>query len=277
MMKRVKSLLCLLLSSAVLLLCVSTAFADYDYETYSFISDLVYTYKMRQSSAYGEIADLLDGLSAKDPELGSVWSRIMKYWEYVGNDMTVFENVLPDGLPQDSSLCIAVLGYALTPDGTMAEELIGRCRTALACAEKYPNAYIAVTGGGTAGGKHEETEADLMAQWFIDSGVRPDRLIIENRSLTTGENAQRTCAIILDNYPEIKQLAVVTSDYHIQLGCLVFQEQLLLESYKRGSEPLEVISNAVYRAPDGTDEYNRVNIQASYVWKLADTRDGELS
>ncbi|MDO5444463.1 MAG: YdcF family protein [Eubacteriales bacterium] len=275
-MKRVKSFLCSLLFSAMLVECVPSAFADYDFETYSIVSDLVYTYKMRQASAYGEISELLSDLSEKDPELGSVWNRIMKYWEYVGNDMTVFYDVLPDGLPENNSLCIVVLGYALTSEGTMADELIGRCRTALACAEKYPEAYIAVTGGGTAGGRHEETEADLMAQWFIDNGISPDRLIIENRSLTTGENAQRTCTILLDHYPEIKQLAVVTSDYHIQLGCLVFQEQLLLESYKRESEPLEVISNAVYRAPDSTDEYNRVNIQASYVWKLADTRDGDF-
>lgn len=266
-----------MLLPAVLFLCSSSAWADYDYETYSIVSDLVYTYKMRRSSAYREISDLLSTLSKKDSELGSVWSGIMKYWEYVGNDMTVNYDVLPDGLPEDSSLCIVVLGYALTQDGTMADELIGRCRTALTCAEKYPEAYIAVTGGGTAGGRHEETEADLMAQWLIGNGVSPDRLIIENRSLTTGENAQRTCTILLDHYPEVKQLAVVTSDYHIQLGCLVFQEQLLLESYKRGSEPLRVISNAVFRAPDSTDEYNRTDIQASYVWKLADTRDGDLS
>lgn len=275
-MKRVKLLLCLLLPAVLLWFGISAS-ADYDFDTYSIVSDLVYTYKMRQTSAYREISELLSALSEKDPALGSVWSRIMKYWEYVGTDMTVNYDVLPDGLPADGSLCIVVLGYALTSEGEMADELIGRCRTALACAEKYPDAYIAVTGGGTAGGRHEETEADLMAQWLIDNGVTPDRLIIENRSLTTGENAQRTCAMILEHYPEIRQIAVVTSDYHIQLGCLVFQEQLLLESYKRGSEPLGVISNAAFRAPDSTDEYNRVNIQASYVWKLADTRDGDLS
>lgn len=253
--------------------CLPCAAADMnDPETYHLVSDLVYTYKMRGASSYEEISELLSELETEDPALGAAWRDIMQYWEYVNNDMTVFPEILPDGLPEDNSLCIVVLGYALTSDGTMAEELVGRCRTALACAEKYPEAYIAVTGGGTAGGQHFETEAELMADWFAENGIDRERLIVENRSLTTGENAQRTCAIILDDYPEIRHLAVVTSDYHIPLGCLVFQEQLALEAARRDTEPLRVISNAVYEAPHKTGDFSSPGFQASYVWKLADTR-----
>lgn len=244
-----------------------------DPDVYHLVSDMIYTYKMCGSSSFAEIMDLANELQEADPAYGAAWAGIMQYWEYVNNEMTVFSDVLPDGLPEDDSLCIVVLGYELNRDGTMAEELVGRCRTALACAEKYPEAYIAVTGGGTAGGQHLETEAELMAEWFVENGLSREKIIVENRSMTTGENAQRTCKMILDDYPEIRHLAVVTSDYHIQLGCLVFQEQLYLEAVRRETEPLHVIADAVYEAPVKTGDFSSLGIQASYVWKLADTRE----
>ena len=46
----------------------------------------------------------------------------MKYGDYVNTDM----NVNVDGLPNDDSLCITVLGFALNDDGTMKDELVGR-------------------------------------------------------------------------------------------------------------------------------------------------------
>ena len=37
----------------------------------------------------------------------------MKYGDYVNTDMNVNVDVLPDGLPNDDSLCITVLGLSL--------------------------------------------------------------------------------------------------------------------------------------------------------------------
>ena len=254
------------------LLAVPCSAAELDYDVYKLESDLVYTYKMKQTDGYAEIRQLLSELKAIDEDLGRTWENIMNYWEYVNYDMTTNPEILPDGLPGDDSLCIVVLGFQLNRDGTMSEELVGRCQTALNCAEKYPQAYIAVTGGGTALDEPDLTEADLMAWWLIDHGVDPDRIIIENQSLTTGENAQRTCRILLDDYPQIRHLAVVTSEYHIQLGCLVFQEQMLLSANRRGTPPVDVISNAVFPI-SSADSYSETSVQASYVWKLADTRE----
>ena len=55
----------------------------------------------------------------------------MEYWDYVNTDMNVNVDVLPDGLPNDDSLCITVLGVALNDDGTMKDELVGRLQTDL--------------------------------------------------------------------------------------------------------------------------------------------------
>jgi hypothetical protein len=50
----------------------------------------------------------------------------MEYWSYVEGDMTLYPEILPNGLPQTNALCIVVLGYALANDGSMRQELIGR-------------------------------------------------------------------------------------------------------------------------------------------------------
>ena len=240
-------------------------------EIYGLESDLVYTYKMKQSEGLPEIRELLAKMKAASPELGETWERIMNYWVYANEDMIVHEDVLPDGLPEDDSLCIVVLGYQLEPDGTMSEELIGRCETALRSAKKYPNAYIAVTGGGTAL-MADTTEAEAMAAWLTEKGIAPERIITENSSLTTGENAQFTCKIISEAYPQIRWAAVISSDYHVPLGCLLFEEQFLLSSAYNGTEPVEVLSNAGFRT--NTETYggiSGVKNQAAYVWKLCDS------
>ena len=74
----------------------------------------------------------------------------------------------------------------------MKDELVGRLQTALASAQKYPNAYVAVTGGGTAKNNPNAIEADQMAVWIIANGLDDNRLIVENKSKSTVQNAQFT-------------------------------------------------------------------------------------
>ena len=139
----------------------------YSEYTYSLATDMVHTWRHRQTEGAEEIARLLGELNDADPALGKLWAGIMSTWIYVDTEMECHYDRLPDGLAEDDRLCIVVLGYQLKADGSMAPELIGRCETALRCAEQYPNAYIAVTGGGTASKDRSATEADAMADWLI--------------------------------------------------------------------------------------------------------------
>lgn len=238
--------------------------------TYQILTDLVYSFKMNGLSSYEENQRLIAELREDNPDLASAWQNIMDYWFYVNTDFIVNYDVLPDGMPTDDSLCIIVLGYQLNSDGSMAEELLGRCRTALACAEKYPNAFVAVTGGGTASRNREATEADRMAEWFLANGLEESRLIVENRSLTTVENARYTSSILFENYPQVRFAAIVTSDYHLPLGSLLFYEQFVLSAYK-GENPVTVISNAGYKAP--WPEADSIYLQAGDVWQIASVLD----
>ena len=242
----------------------------YTEETYQLVTDLVYTMRNQGEDGYAAIEELLDRLSAADPRLGTLWRGIMEYWQSVCGDFTVNIGVLPDGLPQDDSLCIVVLGFQLMYDGEMAPELIGRCETALASAQKYPNAYILVTGGGTAYGNREATEAGVMADWLIARGIAQERIIVENASLTTDQNASLSCRILAEQYPQVHSLAIVSSDYHIALGSMLFEEASLLYACENAvEEPYHVITHAGF-ATAGSPEYSNPWKFSGDIWVLAD-------
>ncbi|MBR1456611.1 MAG: YdcF family protein, partial [Oscillospiraceae bacterium] len=241
----------------------------YNERTYSLVSDMVYTYRVLEAKGADTVRTRLDELKAEDAGLGELWEGIMSCWDYARTELAINADELPDGLPEDDSLCIVVLGFQLMEDGTMAEELVGRCETALAAAQKYPNAFVAVTGGGTAKEEKTATEAGAMAAWLRAKGLPEERLIVEDTSLTTGQNAKNLCEILTQRYPQVKSLALVTSKYHMQMAYLLFTEAALLHDYEFGVLPYTVVSNAALMV-DGEEEYNDTRRQAQYLWTLAD-------
>ena len=243
----------------------------YTEESYNLVSDMVYAYADRQDDAAEIIRDDLEQLNALDPALGALWGKIMPLWSEVNRALVIHDSVLPDGLPEDESLCIVVLGFQLYPDGSMAEELRGRCETALRCAEKYPKALIAVTGGGTAWQNPNATEAGVMAAWLTEHGVDASRILVEDESRTTADNAVFTSALLRERHPEVKSLAIVTSDYHMPLGVLLFQEEALLAEYETGTLPFSVVSNAALDT-GGRISPDTPMMQRSYLWSIADPK-----
>ena len=213
-------------------------------EAQSIIEEIVTFYGQYGDEAEGQINALLADLETVDPKAHAQWAAIMDLWK---EEPTVHEDILPDGLPETDELCLVALGFQLNPDGTMREELIERLKVVLASSQKYPNALIVCTGGGTAADNPNATEAGMMAKWLIDNGVDADRVIVEEHSLTTAQNAIYTFDILDKQYPQVKQLAILSSDYHIATGALLFGAEAIL----RDSD-IRVVSNAAYKAPTGT-------------------------
>ena len=206
---------------------------------------------------YGDKADrkvqeLLKEMKSVSRDDASRWEKIMDLWSSVGHDLSLNYDILPDGLSGGDDLCLVVLGFQLNPDGSMREELIYRLETALACAEKYPKALIACTGGGTAAENSSVTEAGAMADWLRAQGIPDRRIIVEDKSLTTAQNAINTYDILTEKYPQVSKLAIVSSDYHIATGVLLFEGEAILRAEKSGQEKMHVVSNAAWKAPSGT-------------------------
>ncbi|MBR1471691.1 MAG: YdcF family protein [Lachnospiraceae bacterium] len=204
-----------------------------------------------------DLQAILDDMALLDAASASRWESILDYWTMVNEDgfTNLFDGVsglrdaaeaegihaaafdgmelLPAGLPKDDSLCFVVLGFSLNADGTPREELIDRLITVIGCTREYPDAYILLTGGPTAYGNAAATEAGAMAEWLMAHGIDEGRLIIENRSLITYDNAAFSYEILRRDYPQVQTLAIVSSDYHIPLGCLLFEAQCLLHNSGR--------------------------------------------
>lgn len=241
-----------------------------DVDATPYLEKLIQYYGNYQHAADTDIERVLAQLKAADERKYEEWSQIMDYWMYVNDEMVVNTKVAPDGLPDDDSMCIVVLGFALNDDGSMKDELIGRLTVALETAKKYPNAYVACTGGGTAKNNPDATEADQMAAWLIGQGLDESRIIVENKSKSTVQNAQFTYAILRADYPQIKSLCMVTSDYHVQRGSLLYYSQCLLSAYEAGDQILNIISNAGYEA--GHAGYESIRLQANGVAQVAGIR-----
>lgn len=149
-MNTARKWLAVIFALALILSMAGTVFATQSENATNLIRQMINYYLHYQESATTDIDCLVYALSEQNPAKSETWASIMDYWSYVNTDMTLHPDVLPDGLPQDETLCIVVMGYALASDGSMKQELVGRLETALASAQKYPKAYIACTGGGTA-------------------------------------------------------------------------------------------------------------------------------
>ncbi len=240
----------------------------YDARSYELVSDMVFAYRHQVQNRSALIAADVEELKAHDLRLGEAWGDIMDYWDYANSRMEINLDRLPKDLPTDDSLCIVVLGFQLNEDGSMAPELLGRCALALQAAEQYPNAYLLCTGGGTARQHPEITEAGAMADWFRGRGVEESRLIVEDRSTTTEENALNALGILTRQYPQIRSLAIVTSDYHLPLSCLMFTETALLYRCEYGYMPYTVDANLGLQGY-GLNEYKNPDEQAKYVWFVA--------
>ena len=191
----------------------------------------------------GKIESCLDALEAESPAEGTLWRRIMTDWVRLNEAGFEDHRVCPDDLPQDDSLCIVVFGYGLGADGSIQPELEDRLYVALNAARQYPNAYVAVTGGQTsevAG----VTEGGQMAAWLRAQGVAESRLIVEDQALSTTQNAANTYKLLTSAYPQVKTLAVVTSDYHVACAGVLLQIWSDYQSQVNGAPALNVAAGA---------------------------------
>lgn len=256
----IKRIAAVLLSLVLVLpLAVPARAAEEKPQTY--IRKLLNYYLHYQETAETDIRALLEQLGRVDPSEAAIWEHIIKQWSWIHREMEVPADILPDGLPEDDSLCIVIMGYCLNSDGSMQRELIRRLEVALRSAQKYPNAYVLCTGGATSG-RGNITEAGAMAKWLEDRGIEKHRILQEKSAMSTTQNAIKSCKLLVRDYPQVEKLAVITSDYHIYQSCILFAGMC---GYTGGT--MEVAGSAVYATGAGTD--NSLSQQAQNLAQLA--------
>ncbi len=186
--------------------------------------------------------------------------ELFSYWDAV-NENDFVNSEIPEGLPDDDSLCIVILGYSLSPYGEVRDELMTRLDAGIEVAKEYPNAYILVTGGGTALLAPTVKEADKMAEYLTEKGIDPSRIIVENESLSTSENAVYSERLLRSGHPGIRDMIIVTSDYHVPMASHIFEGWFIMTD-----SDLNVVSN--YSCRPGNPTVFRIKDQVYWMEEL---------
>ena len=167
----------------------------------------------------------------------------------------------------DNYDAIIVLGAQVLPDGTPNVQLAWRLDAAT---EAYRNKRVPVVVCGAQGKDEPLPEAFAMKKYLIDRGVAEEDILTDPDSFNTKQNLENAKAL-LKNKPEIKKVLVVTSDYHVPLGSLMFTEAALLYACEEGEIPFAVVSNLALQGY-GIYQYKDPGEQALYVRTMAGLR-----
>ena len=122
---------------------------------------------------------------------------------------------------------VIVLGGGMEPDISEARNALvlgdfgSRMTEGVALARRYPTARLIFTGGGGDPDKGEVTEAEIARRFFLAMGVAPERLVLEDRSRNTYENAIFTRDILKPRADE--RFLLVTSGFHTPRSMGVFR------------------------------------------------------
>ena len=211
--------------------------------------NLLYSYVNEDNE---QVENVLQKIKSIDNKAFQRDKDIIDYWYYIDDEMVLNMGVAPDLLPNSRAHAFVVLGYALNNDGSLRPEAIGRCDVAYKSAIKYPNSLIFVTGGGTASQNKNVTEAGQMKDYLVNvKGLNANRIVTETKAMDTIQNAKNTVIKLIDYH--IKTITVITSDYHIRRGNILFKGQIMVETEKLGIDPIIILENAVWKTGKETE------------------------
>ena len=110
-----------------------------------------------------------------------------------------------------SADCMIVLGAHIKPDRRMSNALQYRCETALKLWQEGLAKTIFLCGGQCT--MDPCPEAEVMREFFLESGIPEDCLILEDKSTNTIQNLRNAKAIM--EARGYACAAMITSDYHL--------------------------------------------------------------
>ncbi|PWS36898.1 YdcF family protein [Falsiroseomonas bella] len=127
--------------------------------------------------------------------------------------------------PPEQVAGVVVLGGAVEQQLTEARGIPAlngaaeRMTEAVALARRYPEARIVFTGGSSAIVPGGPTEADTARRLFADLGLPPERLVFEDESRNTWENAVLTRRAVEPKPGETWLLVTSASHMPRSMGC----------------------------------------------------------
>ncbi len=122
------------------------------------------------------------------------------------------------GAPDDRRTAIVILGAAVWPGGQPSPTLARRIARGASLALQHPEMTVIASGGW---GREPPAEALVMRDRLADLGVPRDRILCEDTSTSTLENA--LCSARLMERHGLTRVLVVTDSYHCPRAILTFR------------------------------------------------------
>ena len=255
---------------ALLLCCAALGEAEYriakenEKPFAALLNALVRAYEDPSPGDGEKIEVAVRAIASTDEDDGEIAQSIAEHWKRVflddyrllvyagGADAPELEDA---GIPYTADHAFVVLGYELK-DGAMTAELQGRCDAAAAAARAFPDALIVCSGGATGDNNPAgNTEAGLMRDYFVERcGIDPSRIRVDERAMTTAENALNTFAILEAN--GVRSMTIVTSTYHQRWGQAVYNAVGALVRQAHGYD-VEIVGNYCFDIEPSRDLYRR--------------------
>lgn len=112
--------------------------------------------------------------------------------------------------PLESPRAVIVLGCQVRGE-TPSSMLAYRLNAAQEVLKEYPDSICVVSGGQGSG--EDISEAEAMRRYLLDNGIAEERIIKEDKSVSTRENI-RFSAEILSEMGITDEVVIVTNDFH---------------------------------------------------------------
>jgi len=220
------------------------------------IVELLIAYERPEEGDVQKVNAILEAIRAEREADYEVASSIASHWYSVyvdpnGEYRTYLyrggeraDELAESAIPDSEAHAFVVLGYELK-DGEMTPELIGRCEAAAAAARTYPHAILVCSGGATGPNNPKgHTEAGMMRDYLVEKcGIDPSRIYIDERAMSTLENAVNTLEILMRE--GVRTMTIVTSSYHQRWGQVLYNAMAAFYRQAFGYE-VEIVGNYSY-------------------------------
>ncbi len=124
----------------------------------------------------------------------------------------VQEGKTPKELNSDMEYdAVIILGAQVKPDGTPSVQLTWRLDAAK---DAWDMRNVPIVVCGAQGRDEPMTEADAMEIYLSARGVPEEMILKDPDSFNTVQNL-KNAKRLLDDYPEVRNVLIVTSDYHV--------------------------------------------------------------
>ncbi len=197
--------LLLLIASALVVLCVILAGFDH----YELANEARFA-RLMKGSPYAKIIMSTSGIQIKQYPLQHSLS-----FGSIGEVKFLEPLELKDG----AETAIIVLGDRPLDDKTPTVDMVYRVLKGIELARKFPKAVLIMSGGATQG---PTPEAQMMGLIAWSRGVDPLRIVLENKSQTTGENAEFTAHFV--GSKNFRQVFIITEESRLQEAIEIFRK-----------------------------------------------------